>query len=162
MKTFKDSTGREWTIAINVGSIKRVKELISVDLTELLAGAPALIDRLGSDLILIVDVIYALCKPQADDRKIDDVAFASVIDGAAGKAAYMAFREDLADFFSQWGRDEQAAVIRRQAEFLDTGIKAVTAEIEALDPAKIINEQIQKAKQERSGEQSTSSPASSA
>ena len=64
MRTFTDNTGRAWTIAINVDAIKRVKSVAKVDLLEAVEGK--LLERLVGDPILLCDVVYALCKPQAD------------------------------------------------------------------------------------------------
>ena len=69
MKTFTDNTGRTWTLSVTVGTIKRVRALCSVDLANIItieAGkAPnvGLLDRLASDPVLLVDVLYAVCKP---------------------------------------------------------------------------------------------------
>ena len=47
MKTFHDSTGRAWTVALNVGVLKRVRSLCDVDLMAAVEGK--LVERLVSD-----------------------------------------------------------------------------------------------------------------
>ena len=44
MKTFSDNAGRTWTIQINVDAIKRVRDLVSINLLEVVDGK--LLDRL--------------------------------------------------------------------------------------------------------------------
>ena len=73
MRTFTDNTGRAWTIAINVDAIKRVKALAKVNLLEAVEGK--LIERLVSDPVLLCDVVYTLCKPQADQLDVSDEDF---------------------------------------------------------------------------------------
>ena len=96
MKTFKDSTSRTWTIAINVAAIKRVRDLVDVDLLEIVGGK--LIERLVGDPILLCDVVYAVCKPEADAAGITDEQFGQAMAGDAIERATKALLEDLVDF----------------------------------------------------------------
>jgi len=73
MKTFNDNAGRTWTVAINVECIKRVKTLLSVNLLDAIEGK--LIEQLVSDPVLLCDVIYAICKPEADTKEVSDEEF---------------------------------------------------------------------------------------
>ena len=73
MKTFTDSSGRTWTIAVTVDAIKRVEGLIKgVNLANLTSGDPPLLTRLETDVVLLCDVIFALVKPQADAMRHDE------------------------------------------------------------------------------------------
>ncbi len=97
MKTFADSANRTWTIAINVDAIKRVKSLVEVDLLEVVNGK--LIDRLVSDPILLCDVLFCLCKPEADAKSVSDADFGRSMAGDVIDLATTAFLEELVDFF---------------------------------------------------------------
>ena len=97
MKTFTDNTGRAWTLAINVDAIKRVKALAKVDLLEAVEGK--LIERLVSDPVLLCDVVYTLCKPQADQLDVSDEDFGRAMAGDAIEQATAAMLEELVDFF---------------------------------------------------------------
>lgn len=98
MRTFKDTAGREWEISVNVAAVKRVRSLINVDLMAAI-GSREILERLATDDVLAVDVIYALCKPQADAGGVTDERFGEAMAGGAIKDAYDAFMEELADFF---------------------------------------------------------------
>lgn len=64
MHTFKDTTGAEWKLELTVGSIKRIRDAIDVNLADdVFAG---LLDKLASDTLLLCDVVWNLIKPQAD------------------------------------------------------------------------------------------------
>jgi len=94
MKTFKDNAGRTWTIAINVDAVKRVRDLLSEDLLDV----KQVLERLMIDPILLCDVIYCVCKPQADAEKISDIDFAQAMAGDAIAQAKTALVEELVSF----------------------------------------------------------------
>jgi len=97
MKAFKDTAGRTWTIAINVDAIKRVRALVQLDLLTALDGR--LFHQLAEDPVLLVDTIYAVCKPEADVAGVTDEQFGRAMYGDAIEAATDAFLEELIDFF---------------------------------------------------------------
>jgi hypothetical protein len=96
MKTFTDNAGRTWTIAINVATVRRVRDLLGVDLLEIVEGK--LIDRLIRDPILLCDVVYAVCKPEADAQNVTAEQFGQAMAGDAIDHATRALLGNLADF----------------------------------------------------------------
>ena len=96
MKTFTDNAGRTWTIAINVDAIKRVKGLLDVNLLEVVEGT--LIERLIRDPILLCDVVYVVCKPEADEKRVSDEDFGRAMAGDAIEHATKALLEELVGF----------------------------------------------------------------
>jgi len=54
--------------------------------------------RLIADPVLLVDVLYVVCKEQADDANVTDEQFGRSMAGDAVDAATRAFLEELADF----------------------------------------------------------------
>lgn len=97
MKPFKDNKDREWQVDVNVTAVKRVKGLLGVDL--LTAGDGKLFQDLARDPVLLTDVVYALCKPQADELKITDEDFGRAMAGEAIDNAVCALMPELVDFF---------------------------------------------------------------
>lgn len=93
MKVFKDSHGRDWSIAIDTVTAKRVKALLQFDLFA------SDIDSLSNNMILLVDVLYVVCKPQADAAGITDEQFGASMTGDVLDAASEALQEDIVDFF---------------------------------------------------------------
>lgn len=77
--TFTDAQGRVWDVTVTVATIKRVRALLGVDLLEAVAGK--LVDQLLRDPILLADVVYAVCKPQADAAGVSDEAFGEALAG---------------------------------------------------------------------------------
>ena len=103
MKTFQDTAGRTWTVGVNVDAVKRVKSLVGVDL---LATDQKLFEMLASDLVLLCDVVYAVCKPEADTRDVSSEDFGRAMSGDALGAAAEALVEELIDFFPKHRRRE--------------------------------------------------------
>ena len=97
VKTFKDSQGREWNLAVNVDAVKRARSLVNVDLLEVTDGK--LLERIASDEVLMVDLVYVLVKPEADAKGVTDEEFGRAMAGDAIDAAYTAFMEELTSFF---------------------------------------------------------------
>ncbi len=96
MKCFTDNAGRSWTIAINVDAIKRVRGLLDVDLLEIVEGK--LIEKLIRDPVLLCDVVYAVCKPEADAKGVSDEDFGRAMAGDAIEHATKTLLEELVDF----------------------------------------------------------------
>jgi len=98
MRSFKDNAGRQWSVEINVAALKRVRGLTGTDLMQVIEGT--LIEKLIRDPILLCDVVYAICKPEADTRTppVSDEEFGKAMAGDAVEAATTAVLEELVGF----------------------------------------------------------------
>ncbi len=96
MQTFRDNAGRSWLVAIDVAAIKRVRALLTYDLLTVLDGKGAA--PLTSDPVVLVDVLYVLCKPEADRLGVSDEEFGRALGGDALREATDAFVEALIAF----------------------------------------------------------------
>jgi hypothetical protein len=102
VKTFQDNAGQTWSLAINVAAVKRVKDLLRIDLLSVLDGK--LLEELAGDPVKLCDVVYVLCKPEADTKGITDEQFGQAMAGDALEHATTAFLEELVSFFPQGRR----------------------------------------------------------
>jgi len=165
MKTFTDNAGRSWTISLTIDAAKRVKGLLGVNLLELEQGDPPLLTRLGTDVILLCDVIFALVKPQADAASVTDEQFGASLGGEAILAAHTAFYEELVDFFRKLGRGDLARAVDAQRRMIDLAVARIETRIERLDLEAAVETAVAPILSEQSeltrGESSTSLPASS-
>lgn len=133
MKQFSDSAGRAWTISLTIDTVKRIRSLLGVNLLEIEAGNPPLLVRLGTDIILICDVIFAAIKPQADAAGVTDVQFGAALGGEFIKAARDAFEAELSDFFHKLGRRDIAMAVCKQEKMIDQFVTQITTRVENLD-----------------------------
>lgn len=127
MKTFTDTNGRTWSVALNIAAVKRVRDLAGVDLLApagQAAGADdageTVITRLAGDPVLLCDVVYAVCKPEADAADIRDEDFGRAMAGDAIDAATRALLEELADFFpNRRDRDRARRILTKMDALMD-------------------------------------------
>jgi len=141
MPKFQDLKKREWDLTITVATIKRVRELITVDLLECLIEKDSLIDRMALDPVLLVDVIYCICKPIADARDISDTEFGEAMGGDVIENATGAFLEALVDFFPGARKEimKRAIVIR---ETIDRKVKGKMMEMKEGEVEAVIEKAI--------------------
>lgn len=128
MKTFTDNTGKTWSIAINVGTVKRVRASLDVNLLDAVEGK--LIERLVSDPILLCDVIFVLCQQEAETRGITDEQFGQAMAGDAIDAATSALLEELVDFFPSGKRQVLTKALAKLKAF---EVKAIELANKRLD-----------------------------
>lgn len=168
MRTFKDNQGREWTVEITVAAIKRVRGLADIDLMEVLEGSNGLIEKLVRDPVLLCDVIYAACKPQADEREVADEAFGASMAGDAIEHATAALLEELVDFCpSPRDRANLGRVLEATREVMDKARDVVERRIDELIDGGALERAVLEAvpprtDQAAAGGSSGSAPASSA
>jgi len=133
MKTFCDRSGRTWTVTLSLGTAMAVKAKLGVDLLQPEAGDPPLLTRLGTDEMLLGEVLCAMLEPQfeAQGVTVDDVR--AGFDGQTLLAAQKAFYEELIDFFQSRGRTDRAKAVAKQVKMIDAAVAAVETRIDALD-----------------------------
>jgi len=129
MKTFTDNTGRAWSLAINVDAVKRVKALVNVDLLSAVEGK--LIEQLVADPILLCDIVFCLCKPQADQLGVSDEDFGRAMAGDAIEQATSAMLEELVDFFPSRRRALLTKAVGKFRTLQETVISAAEARLES-------------------------------
>ena len=96
MKTFTDNAGRTWTIAVNITTILRVKGVLSINLVDVIEGK--LVERFLSDPVLLCNVIFVLCQPEAEEKGICDEDFGLAMAGDAIDQATAGLLDELVDF----------------------------------------------------------------
>jgi hypothetical protein len=99
MHSFVDNSRRTWEVAINVAAVKRIRGLLGIDLYALVDDGFKSLSKLVSDPVILADVLYCLCKEQADKQSISDEDFGRALAGDAITQAADAFVEELIDFF---------------------------------------------------------------
>ncbi len=182
MHTFSDTANRTWTLDLTIGAVKRVQALLNVNLLDPL-GADAkprrakggklkkprpLVTRLQLDVVLLVDVIFALLKPEADQKGVTDEQFASALGGDAAYQAFEAFMAEWSDFFQRLRRETDAKAIQANMDLVAAEDKRNVAMVDRVTVAatavaeKKRQEAIQKIEALGHSETATDSPGSSA
>ncbi|MEP0846068.1 MAG: hypothetical protein HRF50_04505 [Phycisphaerae bacterium] len=132
MRTFSDMVGDRWTLALTLPAIRRIKAALDVDLLEVIEGKH--LDRLTRDIGFLCDVIYLLCKPEADARNLSAEQFGERIAGDVIDAAAAALAGAITDFFPK----AQRPVVERLSAIANQAMeRAADAALERLDPERV-------------------------
>lgn len=123
MKTFNDAAGRTWTITLTLGTAMAVKAKLGVDLLQPEvgddSGGPPLLTRLGTDEMLLGEVLCAMLESQFEKNNVTDEDVRAAFDGQTLLAAQKAFYEEMIDFFHSRGRKDRAKAVAKQMAMID-------------------------------------------
>ena len=133
MKTFTDTAGRTWTLSLTLGTAMAVKAKLDVDLLQPEAGDPPLLTRLGTDEMLLGEVLCAMLEKQFESHKVTDDDVRAAFDGQTLLAAQKAFYEELIDFFRSRGRNDRAKAVAKQMAMIDAAVTAIETRIDGID-----------------------------
>lgn len=127
MESFKDKNGKNWIIEINVGSARRVKAECGIDLLSAVTVNSegintSVLDSIGSDAYMLVNVILSLCRKQIDEQNITDEDFLSYFDGETIQSATDSVIKEIINF-SQPSK-------RKMLSLIYTKVKGFRAEAE--------------------------------
>lgn len=134
MHTFTDNAGRVWTIVINVATIKRVRAFLNVDLARLFDDGAKPLGELLADPVQLADVLYCLCKDEADRHSVTDMDFGAALAGDCLAQAADAFVDELIDFFPHVrGRENLRKLIQASRNLTDKLLEHAEAELSNVD-----------------------------
>ncbi len=140
MAKFKDSTGREWVLTINVPVMKRVQDRTGYHLGKLFNDDCKILQEITSDAIIFAGVLYAMVAPQAGGLAEDD--FLEALDADAIAAAGDALLEAVQDFSPSRTRPLIAALRNKGQQVLsltNEGMQEAVGKIDAMNPAMILS-----------------------
>lgn len=131
MRTFVDAENRSWSIAIDAPTIKRVRaEANGIDLMNV--DGP-LLEKIGTDPVLLVDLIWAVCRPQAEALSVTDEQFGRALVGDALERAADALMGGIEDFFPHGRRKVWAAAMAKGRQVQEKLEATALERIEAMD-----------------------------
>ncbi len=151
MKTFTDANGRTWTLTLNLGTAMTVKAKLEIDLLQPEQGDPPLLTRLGTDEMLLGEVLCVMLEGQFAVHKVTEDDVRSSFDGQTLLSAQKAFYEELINFFQSRGRNDRAKAVAKQMAMIDAAVTAIENKIDALDLQSILDQTIQAGDGQMSG-----------
>jgi len=140
LKSFADNAGRTWALQVNVDTIKRVQGLLGVNLLDVVDGD--LIERLVADPVLVCDVVYVVCKPEADKQGVSDEEFGRAMAGDAIHNAADALLAEIVDFFPPAKRTILAAALEKMRNLETVAMGAALERINDTDFETKLREQL--------------------
>jgi len=148
MHIFKDNAGRDWSLSLTIGNAMMVRDRLGIDLLQPEAGDPPLLTRLGTDEMLLAEVIAALLESQFELHKVDAAQVYQCFDGPTFGRAHEAFYKELIDFFHQRGRTDRAKAVEKQMQMIIAGAKAAQTKVEAINVETMIDRAMKKVDEE--------------
>lgn len=165
MKIFRDALDRDWQIAVNVGTLKQVRDLLGgLWLPDLVNEKCKPLGELLSDDCRLVDVLCALCRPQLKALDVSDEEFAAGFAGDALDRAADAFLEEFIGFFREPRVREALKKVRETANLVRADLhQEMDQVLQTIDARAIANKALAKLKADATRRDSaTSSPDMSA
>ena len=153
---FTDSKGRVWSVAVNVGALKRCLDLAGIDLADTVEGD--LFDRLALDPILLCNTLAAICRPEMQRLTITDEDFAEGLAGDVIDLAAAALIDAIVYFFRLRHGGIVAKIATKKKEVEALALKAVDRFIDSGE----IEKKVQQHLAEQLGPQFGDVPGSSA
>lgn len=120
---FTDSKGRVWSVAVNVGALKRCIDLAGIDLADTVESD--LFDRLALDPILLCNTLAAICRPEMQRLTITDEDFAEGLAGDVIDQAAAALVDAIVYFFRLRHGGIVAKIATKKKEVEALALKAV-------------------------------------
>lgn len=123
MQKFKDSTGREWSVALNGWTLKKLKDELNFD-----ARDHRSILNAASDPLLLLDVLYVLSAGKTGDKDVTKDEFLQVMDGDCIEAAVEAYMQEIVNF-SPRQKPALQAMLARMNETQDRATALATEKL---------------------------------
>lgn len=95
---FTDEMGGVWDLKVTGATIPRVRKLLGVNILDLINFKSKTAERFASDIEFEVNMLWAVCQPQAIMRGITEEQFAECLAGDAFYAATTALMEAVINF----------------------------------------------------------------
>ncbi len=113
MREFRDEEGRPWRVALTIGSVLRVRDMVTVDVMDESTGDRRKVpfdmadagqitqtfQVLRSQYATIGEVLYALLVKQVEERKLSKDDFLDGLRGDSLESATKVLEAELVDFF---------------------------------------------------------------
>ena len=132
MKTFTDNANRTWTVAVNVGAVKRMRDLLKLDLAG--DNLADVIGKLANDPVALVDTLWVIL------QNVSAEAFADAIAGDVITRATEALLEEIVDFFPEPKR----RMMRRILELMRSAERQALERLEAMAGSPEMEARLQK------------------
>ena len=99
MKTFKDTAARPWSLSLTIGSAKKIRDLLEIDLFG--DEISTIVTDLASDPVRLADVLWVLVSDEAAAKDISEDDFFGAFSGDVNEAATDLFLEELVQLYPE-------------------------------------------------------------
>lgn len=135
MKTFKDSLGRDWSIHLTCGSLKRAAGYAGFDIADITNGKAVAI--FAGDTAGLLAVLWPLVERDAKAKGINEEQFGDGLRGECIDWATEALKEELLDFFPPQRRELMSVLLRKMATLVREAQQKAEQEINAFQATSV-------------------------
>jgi hypothetical protein len=118
--------GREWLVAVDGPKIRTVRKECGVDLG---ARDCSQFDKLTNDPLLAQDVLWQLCRKDAEAAGLDCEQFQGLLSGDVGEAAGISLIEAVIDFFPSQQRKLLRDMLAKNQAVQEAATEAASARL---------------------------------
>ena len=140
MPSFLDASGREWNVTITVEELAAVKDSLDVHLTKLVDEDITKLFALVADPIECVNVLWVICKSQAEARGIDQKQFARGFAGESFELAGRCLIRAVFNFFQPSRRDPLIRLVEKTEQAMDQAMAQAAKKIDEISTDTIAKE----------------------
>lgn len=130
MHSFKDADGREWSVVVRHGTLKKMRETMSLDIFN---DVENVCNKLASDVFLLADVLFLVCEKQAIERKFSREEFYDLIFGDTIVDATSAFLGAVTDFFPSARRQILRKMLEKTRAIDAMVLQKIETQLDSLD-----------------------------
>lgn len=131
MPKFTDTAGREWPVALNVATVKRIRDGAGLDVLKL-AEQKTLVQLLD-DPCKLAEVLWCVIEPEANKREISPEDFGSALAGDCLEAATDCLLEALCDFFPKRRADILRGLLQKARRVGELQLEMAEQKLAGLD-----------------------------
>ena len=135
MQVFKDANGGEWSVSVNVGTVKRLRAIGC----DIMAEDGNGIMSLSSDPVMLGDALWCVCKDQAAAKCITEDSFFSAIGGDSIESATEALIGAVIDFFPSARRNLMKKAMLKSKALQRVAIERAEEKIEKMELQSVMN-----------------------
>lgn len=134
MQTFSDKNGQAWAFEITVTDVKAIAGETGTDIYAIADDGFEPLGKLLDDPVKVVEVLWVLCKEQAEERALSPESFGRLFSGDVIEQAAEALLSAIIDFFPRARtREAMTKIVNKSRRLRDLLTDEAMEQIEALD-----------------------------
>jgi len=142
MALFRDANGRQWSLTVTVEDLRAVKDALDIHLTKLVDTDPQMLFELAADPIRCVDVIWVLCRSQAERYGVDERQFGRSLSQESFDLAGKALVRAVFDFFPKGRSEPMLRLLDKTEQAMAMQLQKISSSIEEMSPEAMLTQAI--------------------
>jgi len=131
MQNFKDSSGKIWTFKIDVGVIRRIKNICGVNFLDI-DKSFEILKHIKDDVVFCGDILFCCVYDQLDKHNISKDEFEKSLDGEILNSVSDKIIDDIISFFPMESRTALTQMLEAHSLLLTTKQSAATMAIQKI------------------------------